>query len=257
VSTMEEHDGNAVDVTRALPAAASGGPTVVHDGDDIEVLPGGAGPPRGTRNRRIVAGVAIAAVLIIGVGAALAASHGNSSPIVRTTAPTSPATLPPAVIAPRATVPAKKKTTVVVAPTVAPALKPLIIPIGSVPPATHAPVSTVPPPPPAVVTTAPPQQLGPSALIWNANPGSLAITAGGTKALSVTARNPTAAVVSLPHPLSCTPRLDNGEMCSETVQQIGPGQSASATYTIDATGFARGFYDVKIEGVLTVPVTVS
>jgi hypothetical protein len=41
------------------------------------------------------------------------------------------------------------------------------------------------------------------------------------------------------------------------VQVIGPGQSASAQYTIDATGIAPGHYSMRIEGVLTVPVTVT
>ena len=41
------------------------------------------------------------------------------------------------------------------------------------------------------------------------------------------------------------------------VQLIGAGQSASAPYTIDARGIAKGHYTLKIEGVLTVAVTVS
>ena len=35
------------------------------------------------------------------------------------------------------------------------------------------------------------------------------------------------------------------------------GQSASARYTIDASGIAKGHYTLKIEGVLTVAVTVT
>jgi hypothetical protein len=41
------------------------------------------------------------------------------------------------------------------------------------------------------------------------------------------------------------------------VQLINSGQSASAQYTIDAHGIAPGHYLLKIEGVLTVAVTVS
>jgi hypothetical protein len=41
------------------------------------------------------------------------------------------------------------------------------------------------------------------------------------------------------------------------VQTIAPGGSATATYTIDARGIAPGNYTLQIEGVLTIPVTVS
>jgi hypothetical protein len=41
------------------------------------------------------------------------------------------------------------------------------------------------------------------------------------------------------------------------VQVIAPGGSASATFSIDAHGVAEGTYQLRIEGVLTVPVTVS
>ena len=93
-------------------------------------------------------------------------------------------------------------------------------------------------------------------MTWDA-PASLAITAGKTATLSVTAHNRTDGTVTLPHPLACTPRLDHGEMCPEMVQLIGSGQSASARYTIDASGIAKGHYTLKIEGVLTVAVTVT
>jgi hypothetical protein len=63
--------------------------------------------------------------------------------------------------------------------------------------------------------------------------------------------------VSLAHPLGCTPRLDHREVCADIVQMIAAGAFASARYTIDAHGFAPGNYTLHIEGVLTVPVTVS
>jgi hypothetical protein len=93
-------------------------------------------------------------------------------------------------------------------------------------------------------------------LTWNA-PGRLTIASGHTAALAVTAHNPTDGTVALPHPLSCAPRLDHGEMCPQVVQVISPGGSASAGYTIDARGTAAGSYQLRIEGVLTIPVTVT
>jgi hypothetical protein len=75
--------------------------------------------------------------------------------------------------------------------------------------------------------------------------------------LTVLAYNPTGRAVSLSHPLSCTPRLDHGEVCPDIVQLIGWHRSAGAHYTIDATGVVAGNYTLTIEGVLTVDVTVS
>ena len=57
--------------------------------------------------------------------------------------------------------------------------------------------------------------------------------------------------------MSCAPRLDHSEMCPEMVQLVAAGQSASATYTIEASGMAKGHYTLIIEGVLTIAVTVS
>ncbi|MDP9332871.1 MAG: hypothetical protein M3Q30_06140, partial [Actinomycetota bacterium] len=91
---------------------------------------------------------------------------------------------------------------------------------------------------------------------WDAPP-SLAIAAGMSASLAVIAHNPTDGTVTLPHPLACTPRLDHGEVCTEMVQLISSGRSASARYTIDASGIAKGHYTLRIEGVLTVAVTVS
>jgi hypothetical protein len=103
---------------------------------------------------------------------------------------------------------------------------------------------------------APPKQYGASALTWTA-PGALTIAAEHSGPLSVTAHNPTDGTVTLSHPLACTPRLDHSEMCPEMVQLIPAGGSASAQYTIDAHGIAPGHYVLKIEGVLSVPVTVT
>ena len=86
---------------------------------------------------------------------------------------------------------------------------------------------------------------------------TLSVAAGHSASLAVTAHNPSDGIVNLPHPLSCAPRLDHSEMCPEMVQQIPSGQSASAQYSINATGIAPGTYSLSIEGVLTVRVTVS
>src|SRR4029079_2867586 len=97
---------------------------------------------------------------------------------------------------------------------------------------------------------------GGSRLTWTA-PATLRIASGGSASLAVVAHNPTDGTITLPHPLACTPRLDQGEICTEMAQMIGAGQSASAQYTIDAHGIAPGNYTLKIEGVLTIPVIVS
>ncbi len=111
---------------------------------------------------------------------------------------------------------------------------------------------------PAVTATLPPPPppFGAHSLTWTA-PTSLTIPSGTTAPLTVLAYNPTGRDVSLSHPLSCTPRLDHGEVCPDIVQLIGSHRSAGAHYTIDATGVVAGNYTLTIEGVLTVDVTVS
>jgi hypothetical protein len=136
-------------------------------------------------------------------------------------------------------------------------------PAASGPPATSAPIPVPTTGPrtlmlPAVTATLPPPPppLGPNVLTWTA-PASLDLAAGATAPLTVTAHNPTGRNVDLPHPLSCTPRVDHAEMCAPEAQRIAAHASASATYTIDAHGIAPGQYTLSIEGVLTVAVTVS
>ena len=245
--------GGALDATRLDTA----------DGDDIVVVvagPGSGDHERPRRVRRVLVGTAIVAVLVSGGAIAVAARHDGSTTRVRTT---SPSTVPaaPVVVKGRtkATVPRVKPT-----PTVAVTTVPNTTPqtLVAVPPAsgpartTPAPPPPPPPAPPAPATAAPPKQYRASALTWDAAP-SLAIASGKTATLSVTAHNLTDGTVTLPHPLACTPRLDHGEMCPEMVQLIGSGQSANARYTVDASGIAKGHYTLKIEGVLTVAVTVT
>ncbi len=110
---------------------------------------------------------------------------------------------------------------------------------------------------PAVTASLPqPDVNGPDVLEWTA-PFGLEIRAEHTAQLSVTAHNPTDRPARLSHPLSCTPRINEDEICTQNVQLVGPGQSVSATYTIDARGVAPGLYTLRVEGVLTISVTVS
>ena len=240
MATTDDRDGIAVETTRVGPA----------DGDDIVVMPAGPGDPHhpGLVRRALVA-AAIVAVLALGTAFAIASRHSGSTVRVRATSP--PTLSPKPVVINnhlKSTVPRAKPSPTVVATTV-PSIN--SIPVLVVPPTRSVPVLSTPRP-----QSAPPKQYGPSVLTWDA-PRALAIAAGKTATLPVTAHNRTDGTVTLPYPLSCTPRLDNGEMCPAMVQLIGAGQSASTRFTIDGRGFAKGRYTLKIEGVLTVAVTVS
>jgi hypothetical protein len=222
------------------------------DGDDIVVIPDGPeGPSR--RRRLFLAGAALA-IVVIGAGAIALIERDDSSPspaAVQTRAPTAP-------VVGRAlatTVPAKKRP-VVAATTIASTVPTSVV---TAPPNEIVAPASIPTPPPLPTTpptAAPPKQYGTSVLTWSA-PGRLTVASGRTATLAVTAHNPTDGSVTLPHPLSCTPRLDQGEMCTQVVQVIPAGGSASATYSIDAQGIAAGTYQLRIEGALTVPVTVT
>jgi hypothetical protein len=249
VASMDERDGSAVDATRIIPAE-------IADGDDIEVIPAGPGdPPRPGRRRRLVVALVVAAVVLSALGILFVTRGSATKPVlVATTTPTTLASPPVAAhVKPKATVAPKKPAPTVAAVVTAPStlLFPSPTPATAIQQVTNPPATA-----PTTAAAAPPQQFGPSVLTWTA-PGSLTITAGQSKAMSVTAHNPTNGTVTLPHPLACTPRIDNSGMCTEMVQLIGPGQSASAQYMIDATGIAPGHYSMRIEGVLTVSVTVS
>jgi hypothetical protein len=76
--------------------------------------------------------------------------------------------------------------------------------------------------------------------------------------VSVSAHNPTEGTVTLPHPLSCAPRLQHDEVCTEVAQLVAPGATARATYTIDATDVPAGGYTLYVEnGALKIAVTVT
>lgn len=244
MATTDDRDGIAVETTRAVPA----------DGDDIVVVPALPGDPHhpGLVRRALVA-AAIVAVLALGTAFAIASRHTGSTVRVRATSPPTLAPRPAVINHLKSSVPRAKPS-----PTAAVSTVPSIhsVPPVVVPPARSVPILLAPPPPAPTTTPAPPKQYGPSVLRWKA-PRSLAIAAGKSAPLEVTAYNPTDGTVTLPYPLSCTPRLDNGEMCPAMVQLIDAGQSASTRFTIDGRGFAKGKYTLKIEGVLTVAVTVS
>ncbi len=246
VSTMDERGESALETQRM--------PAVPAEGDDIVVVPAGA--PEDPANRRPIRTVAalVVALVIVATLALVARNHGSSTTAVRTTTPTTLATKPivasghpePTVRGKgtAATVPTTTAPTVVTQPTVVTATvvtAPRQVVTGTV---------VTPTVPPA------PKQYGASALTWSA-PSSLTIASGATATLSVTAHNPTDGTVTLAHPLSCTPRLDHGEMCPQMTQLIGSGQSVGAQFTIDAHGVAAGHYTLSIEGVLSIPVTVS
>jgi hypothetical protein len=255
VETTDERDGGSIDPTRIVTThrAAEG----EADGDDIAVIPDGPDESGGRSRRRVLflgAALLAAVALVAGVIALSARDDGSKTPAaVRTTSP-SPKVPVAEKIAPTTVVHKKPR---VVAPTTVPATAPPAT-VATTPRNQVVPPASVATPPPVITPTtpAPPKQYGTSVLTWNA-PGRLTVASGHAATFSVTAHNPTDGTVTLPHPLSCTPRLDHGEMCSQVVQIIAAGGSASAGYTIDAHGVAAGSYQLRIEGALTIPVTVT
>lgn len=249
MSTTDDGNGVSLETARAVPA----------DGDDIVVLPDGPDEASGRRRRALLIGLAVVVVLVAIALAIVAHNNGSKTAVVRTTPPTAVTT--PAVVKPAATAPVTAATPTV--PAVAPlptATVPRPVPVtpvfhtrqtavtqGSVAPPATVPAPTSPPPP---------KQYGATALTWSA-PHSLTIVSGHAVSLFVTAHNPTDGIVTLPHPLSCAPHLDHSESCTQNVQLVSAGQSASAGYTIDARGVAPGRYTLSIEGVFAVSVTVT
>jgi hypothetical protein len=245
VSTTDDRDGSPVITSREHAA----------DGDDIVVL---TEPDSGRRRRRdgLILSATVVVVLLAGVGIAVALRGRSSHTTVRTTSTTiaqvsgiAAPPVPTTATAPRVTTPT---TTAVVAPITSPPVTagPRVT-TGVVAPPPSGPPATAAPPP----TAAPLKQYGPSVLTWS-GPRSMTVLEGTTAILAVAAHNHTDGTVTLPHPLSCGPRLDHGEICPEVVQLVAHGTSAGAQYTIDAHGIAPGRYTLRIEGVLTVSVTV-
>lgn len=245
-------DTTRVDVSRVDAERVDDTRIMAPDGDDIVVLPdtdrSSDGP---SRRRSIIAGAAIVAFLVVVAIIAIGARRSDTPHVQTSTPAARPPTpivakLPPTTVGHKHSVPAST-----VAVTTVPQTSPRTTPDT----AQHVvPPDTV--PAPAPTTVASPKQYGASALTWS-GARSLTIASGAAAALAVTAHNGTDGTVTLPHPLSCTPRLDHGEMCAQVVQSIDSGQSASATYTIDASGIAAGHYTLSIEGVLSIAVTVT
>jgi hypothetical protein len=244
VSTTDERGNGTLETGRLVAA----------DGDDIVVLHDVH--PRRPGRRDVLIGVATVVLLIVAGGIAIVlVNRGSNAAKVRTTSSSVVTTPPVARSKPKPKVAAKPAVPVrTPSPTAA-----VIVPAA---PATSPPIavgnSNIAPPPtvaPAPTTLAPPKQYGPSALTWTA-PRSMTIVAGTTAVLSVAAHNGTDGTVTLPHPLSCTPRLDHGEICAQVVQVLASRASAGAQYTIDAHDVVAGHYSLTIEGVLRVAVTV-
>jgi hypothetical protein len=243
VSSTDERGDGSVGITQTMPAVPA-------DGDDIVVIPGGTpDDPRG-RQLWLLVGAAIVSIGVIVAAVALFTRHDGKTAQVQVQAHVPPPTV--AFSTPKKPVP-KVHPAKVLPVIVAPRLPAPVVQTPAVSSPAVGPTPTVPQPAPTVAL---PKQYGPSVLTWNA-PKHLSVPAGKTATLTVTAHNPTDGIVNLPHPLSCTPRLDDTGVCPEMVQTIPAGGSASAQYTIDAQGIAPGRYTLNIEGVLTVPVTVS
>ena len=269
----DEHDEHDPVVVAAAPGAL--------DGDDIEVI-AGADVAHAGRSRMLLIGAGIVAVVAAVVGIAIAARHEGTS----ASAADRNASLPPASVpvvahlrgasvskaapgetprhagrAAKGVVTPVPTTSHTVARTTPRTNPPNATNIAFPPPASGPATATGPAPTFAIdgaitATLPPPKQYGARVLTWDA-PRSFTMTEGTTKTISVRAHNPTDGIVTLPHPLSCTPRLDHHDVCAESVQLIGPGGSAAAQYAIDATGIAPGSYSLTIEGVLKITVTVT
>ncbi|HTL85832.1 MAG TPA: hypothetical protein VL856_11650 [Acidimicrobiia bacterium] len=219
------------------------------DGDDITVIPEPADAPKRSR-RRVVLLSALAVVLIAAVIAIVVGTRDDSSSQVQAASPAPAVTSPPAVNkhkpAPAKNAKRKHATKPVTRVTTAPVLQP------ETPVTSPAVAPTVPP----ATMPAQPQASPITVLQWNV-PQSVSVKSGATTTIAVSAYNPSAGVVTLPVPLSCAPRLQHDEVCPEMAQLINPGETANATYTIDAKGVKPGTYTLKVEGVAPITVTVT
>jgi hypothetical protein len=253
VRTDNERDTETIDLTAPDPV----------DADDITIVLPSAEPDSTHARRRtlIFAGAAVVAVVAI-VAVAVAATRrqssqqtvsagvtptsatsdraneGSSTPPSTSKSPTSrPANTGAFAIAPPASVVAPQ-TTVPANPSVAPPPAVQTPPIGRTP---------------ATVISSPS-----SVLQWSASPVRLTLATGATTSVTVTVRNPSDGVVTLPVPLSCGPKLDGSGVCPEIAQLIQPHTQAAVRYTVDATNVAPGSYKLTIEnGLFSIPVTVT
>jgi hypothetical protein len=245
VASMDESDGVTVDVTERVPTADA---TQILPGDDITVVPDRHdGAPR--RRATGIIGAVVAVVLIVGVIALATRDDDPNAAVATDASPTPSAETPAAAPTTVARVDKPIPTTVPVAAappaSVAP---PVPVPQN---PVVVAPAPTVPAAPPTTIGTAPA-----SSIVWTA-PASVTVKTGKSTTIAVRAHNPAAGVISLPQPLSCAPTLDNSSMCTAVIQEIAPGQTATASWTVSAVGIAPGNYTLNFAGLLKIPVTVT
>jgi hypothetical protein len=150
---------------------------------------------------------------------------------------------PPAVVAPKPTLVTPPRGTASVAPNAASP----VAPVAPVAPAPTVQQNDAPPAPPASPV---------SVLQWSAAPVAITIQQGDRTTLSVTVRNPSDGVVTLPVPLACA-SLENSSVCPTVAQLVEPHTQRVQTFTVDATSVAPGSYDFQIEqGLFSVPITV-
>lgn len=267
-STEERTGGRAV----ATPPAGD------LDGDDITIV---ADSPRSPRRWIWVAvaaavAVVVAAVVIIATRGGDDTSAVTTQPIVNAPAPDAPASKAASAAAARAKAAKAKADRAKTTPgaTTKPGPPAVVKPgpdgsIGAQPPAdargggsptdANNPSGAQNTGGSSTHQTAPPttvQKASASALQWVV-PAEMVIRRGAVVTLAVSAHNPTGAVIQLPHPISCTPKLDHSEMCPQMIQYVGPGQTVGATYEIDARTAKPGKYTLLIAGVKSVDVQVT
>jgi hypothetical protein len=256
VPTEETRETNVIDLTVAQHDEPVVEPAL--EGDDITVTNETVAEPRRRSFRRawlIALGVG-AVVLMIAIVAFVVTSNddagdervatdtGNESAVDSPS--TSAVTLPGAgttqpVQAPSDSSPSASAP--IVAPPSGPAATP---PSAATPPA--APGTTVPAPLTSPV----------SVLQWSATPAAITVRSGEVTTVSITVRNPSNGVVTLPNPMSCTPALDGSAMCAQMAEMVAPGSQHAQIYNIDARGIAPGSYSFVLQGGLfSVPVTVT
>jgi hypothetical protein len=232
-----EDNGGGVDLTT---------PVETLPGDDVVIVPEPTPQPR---SRRRWLAIAIAALAIVAIAIVVALiPRGHSKANVVTSPPPSVA---PTIAPTHHATPVAPKQHVAPKP-VSPPPQQVVAPPVSQPPVVSTPKASTP------ARTAPPQPKSYplSALQWT-GPTAFTMQHGTTKTIDVSAHNPTDGTITLPVPLSCTPTLDNSSVCAQMAQVLSAGQTASASYTIDARTITPGTYKLTIEGARTIVVTVT
>jgi hypothetical protein len=271
VPTDEIHETNIIDLTVADDAE----PTVEHvlDGDDLTVVTEGTRRARERSRRRpwlLLAEVGAVVLAIAVVAFVVVQRHDSGNDRVETAAETDAngdAGTPTIPSTPLTSAPTNHPSALTPNASGAPTANSGAAPVSSAPPQQQVapppstPVSAAvsPPAPPAPIATTPQQPTSPpSVLQWSAAPSALRIRANEVATLVVTVRNPSDGVVTLPVPLSCTPKLDGSGVCPQMTDTVQPHSQRGQMYKVDPEGLAPGNYSLKIEGGLySVPVTVN